>query len=99
MNWTEAPGNDEHHVVWLLRNDKNELLARIEGFGGAKTETWYPWIMDVKKPDVLRRVGPSSHRKIDDVKAYCVKVLSGDAPQNHKTAGERRDRAYRGTDQ
>ena len=96
MNWSEREGLDDWHVVWILTNDKGELLARIEGFGGAGTDLWYPWIMDTQTPGLLRRVGPSAYRKIEDVKAYCERVLAGELDQNHKTAAVARDGAYRG---
>lgn len=38
MNWAPAIGMDENHRLFILVNDKNDLMARIEGFaesGGA----------------------------------------------------------------
>jgi len=91
--WSERKGEDEHHRVHVLTNDKNELLARIEEFAD---DRFYPWIMDVENPTLLRRLGPSSYRTLAEVKAQCERVLAQEAPQRHGTAAEARDQAYRG---
>jgi hypothetical protein len=96
MIWTQRTGHDDHHEIWVLENDKGELLARIEGFG---REIWYAWVMDTKDTGLLRRIGPSSFRELDDVKQHCENILIGAEPMmSHATAAEPRDAAYRGDD-
>lgn len=82
MRWYELDDDDNpYHQLHVLINDKLDVLARIEVFGDIS----YPWIMDVKEPWLIRRVGAFTH-PIRHVRTYCEKVLLGEIGQNHDTA-------------
>ena len=92
MNWRHVDGQDEWHEVWLLENDKGELLARVEGFG----DRFYPWIMDAESPGLLRRLGCSDARTIGAAKEQVEKILGKGGLSSEGSLAEERASAYRG---
>ncbi len=88
MSWHETvdPENP-YHLLYVLLNDKTDVLARVETFDGGST--FYPWVMDVLDPTLLRRVGPVEG-SLRHVRSYCEAILSGSVPQEHGTASEPR---------
>lgn len=81
MKWYEASDDDNpYYRVYVLLNDKTDVLARVETFDGGNV--FYPWIMDVADTSLLRRVG-SVMCTARQIKVYCEKVLVGEIPQDH----------------
>lgn len=88
MSWHEMVDADNpYHLLYVLLNDKTDVLARVETFDGGST--FYPWVMDVLDPTLLRRVGPMQGN-LRHVRSYCEAVLAGSVVQNHDTASEPR---------
>lgn len=78
MDWKQDPPtlNEDRTEKWnsvSLRNDKNELLGSVMWFyeGGP----FYAHAVDLKEPDVIRRIGP--HRTLEGSKAAVNDVIEG----------------------
>jgi hypothetical protein len=80
MNWRDVPaelddeGNPKCVGHLVLVNDKNEELAGLVWFydGGP----FYASAVDLREPDVLRRIGPCT--TLESGKEACMRVIQGD---------------------
>jgi hypothetical protein len=87
MKWYDIIDDDNpYHQLYVLLNDKTDILIRIE------TRDLYnfdAWVMDMDDPTLLRRIGIMPY-SLKQVKIYCEAVLLGVIPQDHDALSEPR---------
>lgn len=79
MQWNDAPiENDENgkpmfRGIQQLKNDRGEDLGHVCWF--YDEGPFYAHAVDLKEPDVIRRIGPCD--TLDGAKAACLEVIEG----------------------
>lgn len=87
MSWHEVRDDDNpHHILYVLLNDRTDVLARVETYNSCCFDVW---IMDLADTTLLRQAGVICD-KLTPVRGYCVQVLEGKVAQNRSLAAELR---------